>query len=288
MAVLENEFLKVEIEAKGAQLTSIYNKATKTEHLWQADSKIWGWYAPNLFPIVGALIDDELLIDGEKFSMARHGFARQSEFTLLEADGKSVNFSLRYSEKTLAVYPYKFDLHILYTLIDNAVRLSYKLISLDSKTIYFSVGGHPAFNVPFHAGENFEDYYIEFEIQENLETHLLAPEGYFSGETHPVATPNKRLYLKKNLFDQDALVFKKLKSREVCIKSDKHDQSISVEYPHFNYLGLWSKGGGDFVCIEPWLGCADSGGKHVDISKKEAIQNVKPGHVFEASFYISV
>ena len=105
MAVLENEFLKVEIEAKGAQLTSIYNKATKTEHLWQADSKIWGWYAPNLFPIVGALIDDELLIDGEKFSMARHGFARQSEFTLLEADGKSVNFSSPTNSSSLIKAP---------------------------------------------------------------------------------------------------------------------------------------------------------------------------------------
>ena len=83
MAVLENEFLKVEIEAKGAQLTSVYNKETKTELLWQADSKIWGWHAPNLFPIVGALINDELLVDGEKFTMARHGFGRQSEFTYL-------------------------------------------------------------------------------------------------------------------------------------------------------------------------------------------------------------
>ncbi len=156
------------------------------------------------------------------------------------------------------------------------------------KTIYFSVGGHPGFNVPFNAGENYEDYYIEFEIAEKLETHGLTSEGYFGGETHEVPVKGNKLYLTKHLFDKDALVFKNLKSREVCIKSDKHEQSLSVEFPHFNYLGIWAKSGADFVCIEPWLGCADTAGKHVDISEKEDIQKLKPGHVFEAAFYISV
>jgi galactose mutarotase-like enzyme len=288
MAVLENEFLKVEISAKGAQLTSIYNKATQTEHLWQADPNIWAWHAPNLFPVVGALINDELLVDGKTYSMQRHGFARQSEFIILESDDVHALYSLPNCEKTLQVYPYKFDFQVLYTLIENAVRVTYKLINHDKKTIYFSVGGHPAFNVPFNAGESYEDYYIEFEIEEKLETHLLAPEGFFNGETHAVPTPANKLYLTKHLFDNDALVFKNLKSRAICIKSDKHEQSVYVEFPHFNYLGIWAKGGGNFVCIEPWLGCADTVGKHVDISEKEDIQKLEQGHVFEVAFYISV
>ena len=288
MTVLENEFLRVEIDAKGAQLSSIFNKVTQTEHVWQDHQKIWNWHAPNLFPIVGALINDELLVDGKTYPMARHGFARISEFILLDNDEEHAIFSLPNSEHTLRVYPYHFDFQVLYSLIDNAVRLTYKLINHDNKTIYFSVGGHPAFNVPFGPGENYEDYYIEFETEEKLETHLLAPEGFFNGETHPVPSPGNKLYLTKHLFDADALVFKNLKSREVCIKSDKHDRSLSVEFPHFNYLGIWAKGGGDFVCIEPWLGCADTVGKHVDISQKEDIQQLKPGHVFEAAIFISV
>jgi galactose mutarotase-like enzyme len=288
MAVLENDFLKVTVETRGAQLTSIIDKATQTEHLWQADANIWPWHAPNLFPVVGGLINDELLVDGHSYHMSRHGFARQSEFILLESDDVHASFSLPNSEKTLQVYPYKFDFQIFYTLIDNAVRLTYKLISHDKKTIYFSVGGHPAFSVPFHKGERYEDYYLEFETDEKLETHLLSAAGFFSGETHPVTTSKGRLYLTRNLFDQDALVFKNLRSREVCIKSDKHDQSLSVEFPHFNYLGIWAKPGADFVCIEPWLGCADTAGKPVDISQKEAIQQLAPGHVFEAAYFISI
>ncbi|TSD67909.1 aldose 1-epimerase family protein [Inquilinus sp. KBS0705] len=288
MTILENEYLKVAVDTKGAQLSSFYNKATGTEQLWQANTDIWPWHAPNLFPIVGQLINNELLVDGQKYALPRHGFARHSEFILLEKDEAHAAFSLPYCEKTLAVYPYKFDFQVLYTLIDNALRVTYKLINRDKKAVYFSVGGHPAFNVPFNAGESYTDYYLEFETPEHLETHLLSPEGTFNGETQSVTTPNNRLYLTRDMFDKDALVFKNIKSRMVTIKSDKHDQSLSVEFPHFNYLGLWAKPGADFVCIEPWLGCADNAGEPADIANKEAIQKVVTGHVFEASYYISI
>jgi galactose mutarotase-like enzyme len=288
MAKLENDFLKVEINTKGAQLSSIYNKAAQVEHLWQADAKIWGWHAPNLFPVVGGLINDELLVDGKTYAMARHGFARQSEFILLESDEVHATYSLPNSEKTLQIYPYKFDFQVLYTLIDNALRVTYKLINHDKKNIFFSVGAHPAFNLPFNSGEKYEDYYLEFETDEELEAHTLSTEGFFNGEVHPISSPGNKLYLTRDMFDNDALVFKNLKSREVTIKSNKHNLSVSIEFPHFNYLGVWAKGGSDFVCIEPWLGCADTVGKHVDISEKEDIQKLKPGHVFEAAFFISI
>ncbi|MBD1392965.1 aldose 1-epimerase family protein [Mucilaginibacter glaciei] len=288
MTILENEYLKVAIATKGAQLSSLYNKQTGIEQLWQANPDIWGYHAPNLFPIVGQLTNDELLVDGDTYPMKRHGFARQSEFILLESDDAHAGFSLPYCEKTLAVYPYKFDFQVLYTLIDNALRVTYKVINRDKKPVYFSVGGHPAFNVPFHPGENYEDYYIEFEVQEKLETHLLTADGTFNGETHPVPTPQKKLILTRDMFAADALVFKNLASRMVTIKCTKHEESLSVEFPHFNYLGLWAKPGADFVCIEPWLGCADSAGEKKEFPKKEAIQKVVTGHVFEASFFISI
>ncbi len=120
-------FLKIEISAKGAQLASVYNKATQTEHLWQADPKTWAYHAPNLFPVVGALINDELLVDGKAYPMTRHGFARQSEFILLESDEVHAVYSLPNSEHTVHIYPYKFDFQVLYTLIENALRVTYKI-----------------------------------------------------------------------------------------------------------------------------------------------------------------
>lgn len=288
MTILENEYLKATIDAKGAQLSSLINKQTGIEHLWQADPDVWAYHAPNLFPIVGGLLNNELHVDGKVYKMNRHGFARQSEFLVLDGDNEHAGFSLPYSDHTLAVYPYKFDFQVLYTLIENALRVTYKLINRDIQTVYFSVGGHPAFNVPFNKGEAYEDYYLEFESQEDLHSHLLNSDGQFTGETTPIPLNNKQLHLNRDLFTNDALVFKNLKSRLITIKSAKHDQTLAVEFPHFNYLGIWSKPGADFVCIEPWLGCADKAGKAVDIKEKEAIQKVAVGHVFEASYYLSI
>ena len=124
MTILENDFLKVQISTKGAQLTSLFNKKTITEQLWQADAAVWPWHFPNLFPVVGGLINNELLVDGRAYPMARHGFARQSEFELLDSGEEHAAFSLPASAETLKAYPYEFDFQVLYTLIDNAIRVS--------------------------------------------------------------------------------------------------------------------------------------------------------------------
>lgn len=286
MTTIENKYFKITIRQQGAELTSIYNKTDNTEHLWQADPAIWPWHAPNLFPVVGGTVNNQLNVDGVAYPMERHGFTRTSNFQLVEVSDKHAKFSLTSSEKTLAIYPYQFELQIIYTLIDNALRVCYKVINHDKNTMYFSVGGHPAFNVPFYPGEKYEDYYLEFEQEEKLLTHTIAPDGNLSGKTEPVQLTGRKLRLTKELFANDALVFKNIKSREIAIKSDKHDKFLTVQYPHFNHMGIWAKSGADFVCIEPWLGYSDTEGIVTDIKQKEAIQHVKYGHVFEAEFFI--
>ena len=103
MTILENDLLRVSIDTKGAQITSLINKSTGVEQMWQADPEVWPWHAPNLFPIVGGLINDELLIDGKTYPMKRHGFARLSEFVLLKSDDEQAVFSLPNSEKIKAI-----------------------------------------------------------------------------------------------------------------------------------------------------------------------------------------
>ncbi len=220
--------------------------------------------------------------------MERHGFARHSEFNLIEKTPVHAKFSLSYTGQTLAVYPFKFTFQVLYDLFDSELRVSYKVINQDDKTIWFSVGAHPAFNVPFYKNEQMEDYYLEFEQEEKLEKHLLSDKGYFNGKTETVPTNGARLALKKDLFAKDALVFKNLLSQKIYLKNTKNPHLISLSYPHFNYLGIWAKPGASFICIEPWLGCADTEAKVVDFTEKEAIHPLEHGHVFEVDFSIGI
>ena len=288
MTTLENDYLRIAIQVKGAELTSIFHKPSGIEHLWQADPTVWGWHAPNLFPVVGGCLNNQLLIDGKTYPIERHGFARQSLFETTESLKTRAVFSLRSSDETRLHFPYAFEFQILYELVGPRLTVTYRVVNEDEQTVFFAIGAHPAFAVPFNANETYEDYYIEFEQAEPLVTHMLSTAGYFTGETKPVPTESNHLPLTKHLFDQDALVFKNLASRRVTLRSDRHNHAVTVEYPAFPYLGLWAKSGAPFVCIEPWLGCADSEGQLKPIQQKEAIQQVEEGKVFEASFSIEI
>jgi galactose mutarotase-like enzyme len=179
-------------------------------------------------------------------------------------------------------------LQILYDLFDDKIRTSYKVINKDDKTIWFSLGGHPGFNVPFRAGEAYTDYYLEFDKDDKLDKHLLSRRGMFIGGTEPVPMDGNKLHLTKDLFNDDALVFKKLKSRKIILRSRNHDEFIAVCYPHMEYMGIWAKPGAPYVCIEPWMGCGDTENKAVDIKDKEGIEQVEHGHVFETEFTIGI
>ncbi len=287
MTTLENDFLRVTTRSQGAELTSILHKPTGIEHLWQADPAVWGWHAPNLFPVVGGCLNNELLIDGKAYPMERHGFARKLAFDLLDSTPTTVVWGLTSGKQTEPHFPYGFTFQISYELIDEQLIVTYKVFNQDTKPVYFSVGAHPAFSVPFSAGESYGDYYIDFNQPEQLETHMLSKDGFFTGETRTVALDGYKLHLTDHLFDQDALVFKQLNSRRVAIRSTTHAHSVDIEFPDFSYLGIWAKPGAPFVCIEPWLGCADSEGSPKPIQQKEAIQHVDVGGEFSASFTIT-
>ncbi|ADB68171.1 aldose 1-epimerase family protein [Listeria monocytogenes] len=289
MIKLENEVLLVEMKTAGAELTRIFHKDTGLEYLWNADSKFWGRHSPVLFPTVGRLVEDTYLVDGKPYHLGQHGFARDRDFQVVEQTEKSVRFELDADEDSLAVYPYKFKLSIIYTIEKNTVAVSYEVENTDNKRIYFSIGAHPAFNLPLTDGTTFEDYYLDFGTEENLETLCL--EGpYRSGEIKKVVDEAARyLPLNYDLFKNDALIFEALKQKEMTIKSDKTPHFVKVSFPEFPFVGVWTaKAGTPFLCIEPWYGIADGAGESVELRDKAGIEHLEPEAVFASEYEITV
>ncbi|HAA9691978.1 TPA_asm: aldose 1-epimerase family protein [Listeria monocytogenes] len=289
MIKLENEVSLVEMKTAGAELTRIFHKDTGLEYLWNADSKFWGRHSPVLFPTVGRLVEDTYLVDGKPYHLGQHGFARDRDFQVVEQTEKSVRFELDADEDSLAVYPYKFKLSIIYTIEKNTVAVSYEVENTDNKRIYFSIGAHPAFNLPLTDGTTFEDYYLDFGTEENLETLCL--EGpYRSGEIKKVVDEAARyLPLNYDLFKNDALIFEALKQKEMTIKSDKTPHFVKVSFPEFPFVGVWTaKAGTPFLCIEPWYGIADGAGESVELRDKAGIEHLEPEAVFASEYEITV
>jgi galactose mutarotase-like enzyme len=288
MYIIENEFLKATFKSRCGELCSLVNKLTGIEHIWQANPEIWPWHAPVLFPIVGGLKDDTLHAEGSSYRLSRHGFFRNSIPEVENHTSTNVTFLLISNVETLAIYPYQFEFRVRFSLDGTHLKQEFSVKNIDSKTIFFALGGHPAFTVPFNNGENYSDYYLEFEHSERLDRCMLSKDGLFTEVTEPVLVGGNILPLNYSLFDKDALVFKSIESRMVTIRSHSHSSFLKVEFQDFPYLGLWAKPGADFVCIEPWIGCADSEKGHKDISEKELVQDVAPNEEFSAHFTISI
>jgi galactose mutarotase-like enzyme len=288
MHQLKSDFLIIHAREDGAELTSVFDQKNGIEHLWQADPKYWPWHAPVLFPVVGRCLNDTIKVDGKTYPMEKHGFARKSTFELLELSSTRMVFSLKSSGQTREAYPFLFEFLIAYRLEENKLHISYEVINRDTKTIYFAIGGHPAFAAPFLDGEKYEDYYLEFEQTEEAYRYYINENGFFDGRKDIVLSNTNILPLKKNMFRDDALIFKKLQSRKVTIRSKNNPHYLSVDFSGFKYLGLWAKVDAPYVCIEPWLGCADTEGNNVEFKDREGVIALEKGKEFSVSYTVEV
>ncbi len=287
MPSLSNEFLSLNVKAKGAELSSVFDKKNGVEHLWQADPEVWGRHAPVLFPIVGRLKDDRYIFEGNTYSMKQHGWARDREFEWKESGSNELSFSFRSDEESKKIYPFDFEFRIRYVLAEKQVQVAYEVENTGKRDMPFSLGAHPGFAVPMGEDGAYEDYEICFEQKETLERHLLEG-GLYTGERMAVMEDSHILPLTKDMFDHDALVFHHPASSYVILRSRTHRREVRVSMRGFPYLGIWAKPGAPFVCIEPWQGLAD----HVDtdgyLMHKKGIMTLGPSQVHRCGYEIMI
>ena len=249
---LTNESLSLIVSDFGAEMQSIIKDGK--EYLWNGDEKYWPERSPLLFPYVGRFTEGKYLLNGKEYEMDIHGFARKLPYTLVEKTENTLVFELTDNEDTYRMYPYHFQLQLKYELQENVISITYKVRNLSDDRMYFGIGGHPGFALPFDEGLDFADYYLEFGGKSFPTRVGHTPACFLSGvdEAFPLGE-DKYLPLNHHMFDDDAIVLKNM-SDEVTLKSDKGDRKVTVSYPDLPYLGLWHAPCTEapYICIEPW------------------------------------
>lgn len=314
MYYIENDRLKAGFESHGAELRSLVDKETGEEYMWCGDPAFWGRVSPVLFPVVGNYKDKTSIYDGKEYHLSQHGFARDSEFEVIEQKDASISFRLISSDKTKEVYPFDFELIISYELADS-LMVKWEVKNTNDKTMYFSIGGHPAFNL------RNDDTYIHFEMDskadvmdnestgvdgadgdntdgddhdgKNTESYIVAgilEDGTLSDRTKQIPiTQNGLLKPSVELFAEDALILEDLPYNVVALSdaSGKDYLKVSFDAP---VLGIWSPAGKNapFVCIEPWFGRTDRTDFNMKLEEREYGNKLGPGERFAASYTISV
>lgn len=280
--ILENELISIKIKEVGAELASLFRKDIQSEFLWQADPKYWARHAPILFPIIGKLNNDRTVIKGKQCKMGQHGFARDLTHTLIDKSNTQAIFQVKSSVETMENYPYAFELTSKYEILNNTAKITYSITNPSEESMYFSFGLHPAFRWPFHPNDNKENYYIEFEKAEIAE-RIIFDNGFITGEKIPWLKNENKIKIYDSLFEKDVLIFKNLNSQKVALKSLDNKNSVEVLFNDFPYLGIWTKPGNPFICIEPWFGVADNKNTPKPFVDKEGVQKLKARQTFECT-----
>lgn len=278
---IENDRLRVEISSKGAELQSIADSCG-VEYLWNGDPSVWSGRAPVLFPICGGLKEDRYLFEDKEYKLAKHGFARRSEFEVEEAATRSATFLLRSSEETKAAYPFNFEFRVRFELRGERLDIRYAVKNTGERPLYFSVGSHEAYACP----EGIEEYDIIFDKAETLDSFLIKDNLLFPEMTR-VLENQKVLPLKYDYFAVDALAFRNIASRKVTLAHKKSDKKVVVEFDEFEYFLLWTKPGANYICVELNCGIDDLAFSSYKLTEKAGIIKLEASETFEVNHSIS-
>lgn len=283
--------LSASISSKGAELQSL--KLNGVEYLWQADPALWGKHAPVLFPIVGSIRNGRADSAEGPCTMDRHGLARINEHELVSVsdDGASVTYEFVSTPETRAAYPYDFKLNMTYAIVGEAtLAQTFRVENTGAVPLPFSVGGHPAFNIPVEGtDEAYEDYEFRFAELWTADCPKLVEGGLATYEdTFRTVDGSDTLPLSRELFRYDTMILDHVPGDTLSLVGTRSGHGIRVDFPGFDYLGVWSAPGAPFVALEPWTGHTTLTTEDDVLEHKENITILEPGAVDERTFTITL
>ncbi len=288
MIEIASDALAATINPVGAELWSLRD-AEGRELMTDADPAFWRGRAPILFPIVGALNGDQWRMDGQSWSMPKHGIVRRRTFAVVEQAAARVVLRLTDDAETRASYPFAFGLEVEHAIDGATLATTVHVTNRDDRDMPASLGFHPAFAWPLPYGAPRAEHRILFDQDEPGSLAQILDE---SGVIGPVvrATPveGRVLTLRDDLFEHDALIWRALASRSVRYGAASGGPQLRVDFADLPMLGIWTKPGARFVCIEPWHGIADPQGFAGDIWDKPGILRFAPGETREFAIQVTL
>ena len=251
--VIRSERLVAEISPHGAELTRLRDR-DGNDLLWNGCEKWWTGRAPLLFPIVGALPNNTAVVDGKTFSMRQHGFARNKQFSVVVASLSECTFGLASDDETRRQFPFDFVLEVTFVIEGAALRIGATVFNKSSRAMPVSFGFHPAFRWPLPYGGSRQDHEIRFERPESAPIRRLT-DGLLDLTASREMFEGSTMALDDAMFVPGALIFDQLQSRAVSF-GVPGKPSIQIRFPNMPHLGVWTKPGAGFLCVEPWQGYA--------------------------------
>jgi len=285
MIEIRSPGLTAAINPHGAELSSL-SDADGRELMTDADPAFWRGRAPILFPIVGALNGGVLRLDGTDYAMAKHGLARHMPFDVAEQGPAHALLRTVDTVDTRTHYPFAFLLEIGFALAEATLTMTARIGNVGDVPMPASFGWHPAFAWPLPYGATREDHRIDFADEEPGMIKQLDGAGLIAAD-RPSPVRGRGFALADALFADDALIWDPVRSRSLRY-GPGDGPALRIDFPDTPRLGIWTKPGARFVCVEPWHGIADPAGFSGDFRDKPGVFEIAPGDSWQCRMAVTL
>ena len=274
---IKNKYLLVSVNTFGAEIVSVVFNGV--ERVWQNENGKWSGHSPVLFPVCG---NSAVVIDGKDYNMPFHGLAKRNDFSVVSVDEKSITLLFKYDEKTLEVYPFKFEFFVTYTVEENSIKVNYVVKNVGDNDMPFAVGRHDSFSLE----SSLDDYRLIFSSKENFLAERHDDDGSLTNFYDDLGTGNVLDCLDDRLIGGRTIILGDIKSSSVLLETIKGERVAEVCFKDINNLLLWRPDRSEMICIEPWSALPDSTIENVDFCNSQKYSTVKPNDEKHFSFDI--
>ncbi len=282
---LRSDALTAQVNPLGAQLSILRDRSGR-DLLWDGNPTFWNGRAPLLFPIVGTLAGGVYRLAGKTYALSRHGFARGKPFEVVSTSA-AVLLRLKADDQTLAVYPFHFQLQVRFEITGPTLGVTTAVRNDGAAPMPASFGYHPAFRWPLPFGAERALHAIEFDLAEPEPIRRLDTAGLVTPVRYPTPIRGRRLLLDDALFKDDVVILDAVRSQGLRYGADTGPR-LALQFPDTPYLGIWSKPGAPFICIEPWHGMSDPVGFTGELTAKPGVFIVPPGEQRELRMQVTL
>jgi len=284
---LSNDYLSLTLGLHASEWTSLVDRRTGLEYAWSGDPAWWEGRNPTLFPFVGKLNGGVFRYRGRSYPHGNHGFARRAVFALSRLSEEMAELQLTDSPETRAVYPWAFSLTNRYQLRGNFLDVTISVRNRDTKLMPCTLGAHPAFACPLAAGEDFRDYRLVFPDAQQLRRRLMHPDGSWDTDLTDFGT-RQEIPISPELFADDVLAFWGVRARQITLQGPREYERVTLHRGNSDQLGIWTKPGAPFVCLEPWRGFGDLAGWHGEVLNRPETFILHQGEVVELHYSLEI
>lgn len=276
MRVIQNEFLKAEINDIGGELTSVVDKKTGREYMHDGDPSWWDGISPVLFPVVGRFYKETYTDKGVTYKLPLHGFVHGNPMEFVSATENSVTHRRVANHETRAMYPYEFEFYLTHTLSGKSLNVTYTVINKGKEDMPFQVGAHPAFKTKLGDKLILKSRYKDIYFQ-------TLKDGLCDSVKYPI---QKETVVTKELFDNDVLIFDNSQLYSAAL-ADQNGEYVEVSFTGFPACGIWAVPGAPYVCLEPWFGSDDVPCTDNEFAHRNNMNFLTPGNTFTATYTIN-